>query len=248
MKYQMILRNLGKSLVSVLKKKGTINVIAIAGLILIAASFPGKSIAGRMQTDEIDTGLPFETLASIVNTEESEEKVEVEEDKHLEKMEEIKLDSLQAYKRIVSKVRIELAESYIGEPIEIAADSLEGIFGIKANMYESFYGEKSTLENSSDTYLIIKSTEENKEEIKNLLNDYINRLKATASTRDELKYRQARVGEHEEYLILSVLGAKSVNNYKSVPEAEKEYSNFNKLAVDIGLSGVSSLEEREVLP
>lgn len=145
-------------------------------------------------------------------------------------------DKQSIYKQIVNEVKGNLAESYIDDAVDIAADTLESELGIRQDMYVSFYGQQSSFESSKDIFLIIECTTKDKAEVKNLCNDYIIKLNTAASQRDELKFRQSKISEYENFVLLSILGAKSINEYKSVEEAEKEYAEFNSKAIEIALN------------
>lgn len=132
---------------------------------------------------------------------------------------------------ITDNIKDDLNEKYMSEPIEIAADTLEGLYGIENYMYESFYGEQSRIENSVDTFIIIKCTDEFREEVQNLFNDYKLKVKYTESVRNQEKYENSIIRVQGEYVIFSVLGTYKLQDYKEV----------NKIAVDRALESLDDL-------
>ena len=52
----------------------------------------------------------------------------------------------------------------IENPIEIADDTLLGNFGIDNKMFDTFYGVESSIENSIDTFIIVKCKNKNEKE------------------------------------------------------------------------------------
>lgn len=138
-------------------------------------------------------------------------------------------------KNIAETVKGSLNSSYMIKPIKIGADSFEGLTGIKPNMYDAFYGEKSSVENSIDTFIIVKTNSiDNFNEIKNLFNDYKVRLKQDSSLKDSLKLDKSQIGEYNnKYIVFSMLGAKSVSDFEEADSAKKEYAIINNNAINI---------------
>lgn len=156
------------------------------------------------------------------------------------------LDKQSIYKEIANVVSHNLSESYIENVIDMASDTLESEFGIRRDMYVSFYGQHSTLKSSSDVFIIVESTDKYVEEVNNLMRDYSLKLKNNSSERDKLKFSQSKIGRYGNYIVLSVLGAKSINDYTSAVEAENEYRNINNKAVKIALEMLKNNKDNSI--
>lgn len=203
-------------------------VLGIVTAVLIGKVADTKQVELSQNKEEYLIEETTEENISTDNTDVSEKIViEVEADD---------TDKISIYKQVINEVRGSLAESYMDNAVDIAADALENLFGIREDMYESFYGQQSNLESSVDIFLILESTQKDKEEVKNLLNDYVIKITNNASQRDMIKFKQSKISEYNNYLILSVIGAKSVSEYASTEEAEKAYSEFNTKAAEIALN------------
>lgn len=156
------------------------------------------------------------------------------------------LDKQSLYKEIVSVVSHNLAESYIENEIDMASDTLESEFGVRSDMYVSFYGQHSTLKSSSDVFIIVESTDKYIDEVNSLMRDYSIKLRNNSSERDKLKFSQSKIGRYGNYIVLSVLGAKSINEYTSAVEAENEYRSINSKAVKIALEMLKSKQDNTI--
>lgn len=116
-----------------------------------------------------------------------------------------KVQSRQEIKRVVSNVSSELVESYVAEPLELASDTLESLYGISPEIYESFYGEFSSIENTLDTFIIVKTSDK---EVENLFNDYVFKMENSSSLVDTKQIKNASVASVNGYTIFSMLGSK----------------------------------------
>ena len=105
----------------------------------------------------------------------------------------------------------------IEKPIEIADDTLLGNFGIDNKMFETFYGVESSIENSIDTFIIVKCKNKNEKEVANLFNDYRLRISSNNSLRNIDTIDKAIVEQSDEYVIFSML--LNDNNSKIVSQA-----------------------------
>jgi hypothetical protein len=105
----------------------------------------------------------------------------------------------------VSNVSSEMVESYVEEPLELASDTLESLYGISPEIYKSFYGEFSSIENTLDTFIIVQTSDK---EVENLFNDYIFKMESSSSLVDTKQIKNAQVASVGEYTIFSMLGSK----------------------------------------
>lgn len=115
------------------------------------------------------------------------------------------VQSRQEVKRVVSNVSSEMVESYVEEPLELASDTLESLYGISPEIYKSFYGEFSSIENTLDTFIIVQTSDK---EVENLFNDYIFKMESSSSLVDTKQIKNAQVASIGEYTIFSMLGSK----------------------------------------
>lgn len=110
----------------------------------------------------------------------------------------------------------------IDSSIDIADDTLEYEYGITPDMYDTFYGIRSSIENSIDSVIVIKCKKAYKSEIENLLNDYIIRISDESSLRDMEKLKNYSVETYKDYAIISVLNKEDtdiiIDNIKNLPE------------------------------
>ena len=83
-------------------------------------------------------------------------------------------------------------------------------------MFDTFYGVESSIENSIDTFIIVKCKNKNEKEVANLFNDYRLRISSNNSLRNIDTIDKAIVEQSDEYVIFSMLND---NNSEIVSQA-----------------------------
>ena len=91
----------------------------------------------------------------------------------------------------------------VASAIDIADDTLENEFGISSGMYSSFYGFRSSIENSNDLVLVVSCEDQYKDEVKNLCNDYINKISNNLSLQDDSSYIK-KIYTYDKYVMLEI--------------------------------------------
>lgn len=178
----------------------------VTTIVLILIAIVGAALAGHINRE----------VKRLNSYQEVEENLLVEET--TEEIPDVILDmqSRQQIKYCVDEV------SNIEAPIEIAADALEYEFGITPDMYDTFYGVRSSIENSVDSIIVVKSKKEYTSEVENLMNDYITRITDESSLRDEAKIKNSSIEVYKEYAVISVNNKENtdliIKNIEELPE------------------------------
>jgi hypothetical protein len=141
----------------------------------------------------------------------------------------------------IAKIVKSSTDFYPSDSVRIAADTLEAETGIIPDMYVSFYGEKAVAENSYDRFIIVETKDGNKQEVKKLFTDYMNRIKRDASQIDSLKISSGKVGEYNDFVIFSLLGTDSNKQYEDKDEAKRSYTDMNLRVLEISVQELESL-------
>ena len=174
----------------------------VVTIVLILIAIAGAALAGHINRE----------VKRLNSYQEVEESLLVEETTDVI----LDMQSRQQIKYCVDEV------SNIEAPIEIAADTLEYEFGITPDMYDTFYGVRSSIENSVDSIIVVKSKTEYTSEVENLMNDYITRRTDESSLRDEAKLKNSSIEVYKEYAVISVNNKENtdliIKNIEELPE------------------------------
>lgn len=178
----------------------------VVTIVLILIAIAGAALAGHINREVKRLNSYQEVEESLLAEETTEEIPDVILD----------MQSRQQIKYCVDEV------SNIEAPIEIAADTLEYELGITPDMYDTFYGVRSSIENSVDSIIVVKSKKEYTHEVENLMNDYITRITDESSLRDEAKLKNSSIEVYKEYAVISVNNKENtdliIKNIEELPE------------------------------